>query len=348
MIKVSIIVPVYNVEHYLKKCIESIINQSLSDIEIILIDDGSTDSSGEICDSYQKIDRRIKVIHKNNEGLGLTRNSGLDIAQGEYIGFVDSDDYIDKDMYLNLYNASDQETADIVYGGYKKFINDKIIANHQLVNKKISFCGKEQITYFLFDLLATVPKEKKDSLYGATVWKGIFKRSIINNYNIKFVSERKLISEDIIWDIDYISKCSKINVIERSDYYYRTNLVSLTKIYRSDRYLLNKKLYLEMQSRLSNYNYDIKFINRLPRYFLTILRIAILQEVIFIKDNGLKKAYNNIKNICNDELVITILQQYPYKDMDMKQAIFFNCIRKKRYLYVFALAYLNIKTKEKT
>ena len=104
MPKISIIVPIYNVEKYLDKCIKSILNQSFEDFELILVNDGSTDSCGVICDKYKKLDGRITVIHKANGGLSSARNAGIDIARGEYIGFVDSDDYIHEKMYEILYN----------------------------------------------------------------------------------------------------------------------------------------------------------------------------------------------------------------------------------------------------
>lgn len=100
---ISIIVPIYNVELYLEKCIESIINQTYKNLEIILVDDGSTDSCGKICDEYAKKDNRIKVIHKINGGLSDARNKGMEIAKGKYIGFVDGDDYVASDMYETLY-----------------------------------------------------------------------------------------------------------------------------------------------------------------------------------------------------------------------------------------------------
>lgn len=113
-ILLSIIVPVYNVERYLRRCLESIINQTYSNLEIILVDDGSTDNSGNICDEFAEKDSRITVIHKKNEGVSVARNIGLDIAKGDYIGLVDSDDYIKVDMYkklLELITASDSDMA---------------------------------------------------------------------------------------------------------------------------------------------------------------------------------------------------------------------------------------------
>ncbi|WP_209122916.1 glycosyltransferase family 2 protein [Alkalihalobacillus sp. BA299] len=112
--KISIIVPVYKVEKYLHKCIDSILNQSYPNLEIILVNDGSPDNCGSICDEYAEQDQRVKVIHKENGGLSSARNSGLDLATGEYIGFVDSDDYIEKDMYEELYKAAYEHSADVV------------------------------------------------------------------------------------------------------------------------------------------------------------------------------------------------------------------------------------------
>jgi glycosyltransferase involved in cell wall biosynthesis len=111
--EISIIVPVYNVEKYLEKCLKSILHQIFSDFELILIDDGSTDSSGRICDEYLKRDSRIKVFHKENGGLSSARNYGIEKSTGKYIGFVDSDDYIAKDMYEVLYNNLQRENADV-------------------------------------------------------------------------------------------------------------------------------------------------------------------------------------------------------------------------------------------
>lgn len=112
--KISIIVPVYNVEKYLSQCIESIINQNHKNIEIILVNDGSTDKSGDICDKYSLKDNRIKVIHKKNEGVSIARNTGLKVATGEYIAFVDGDDLVDKDIYTRLINVINNSKYDLV------------------------------------------------------------------------------------------------------------------------------------------------------------------------------------------------------------------------------------------
>ena len=111
---ISVIIPVYNVEKYLEKCVDSIINQTYKNLEIILVDDGATDNSGKMCDEFAKRDSRIKVIHKENGGLSDARNFGLDVATGEYIAFVDSDDFLDKDFYEYLMKLKDKTSSDIV------------------------------------------------------------------------------------------------------------------------------------------------------------------------------------------------------------------------------------------
>ena len=142
MIKVSIIIPVYNTEKYLKKCLESVCNQTLKDIEIICINDCSTDNSLEILKEYSAKDNRIKIIDfKENKGAAVARNTGIDEAQGEYLGFVDSDDFVDLDFYEKLYNKAIETEADVVKGSYYYF-NEKVFAksiNEKIIEDKNNF-----------------------------------------------------------------------------------------------------------------------------------------------------------------------------------------------------------------
>ena len=117
--RISVVVPVYNVEQYLEKCVNSIINQTYKNLEIILVDDGATDKSGKLCDELAKLDNRIMVYHKKNGGLSDARNYGVERATGDYIGFVDSDDYIDAEMYEKLYEALKKENVDVAESNIK-------------------------------------------------------------------------------------------------------------------------------------------------------------------------------------------------------------------------------------
>lgn len=134
MKKISIVVPVYNVENYIEECINSIINQTYKNLEIILVDDGSTDSSGKICDKFAKNDDRIKVIHKKNEGLGKTRNVGILESTGDYLFFVDSDDFIDLNTIEKLYNRSNNGTMDLVICDYYKYYNKENLTHIPIIS----------------------------------------------------------------------------------------------------------------------------------------------------------------------------------------------------------------------
>jgi glycosyltransferase involved in cell wall biosynthesis len=144
--KLSIVVPVYMVEPYLKKCVQSLLNQTFTDIEIILVDDGSPDKCGDICDEFARSDQRVRVIHKANGGLSSARNVGVGVAKGEYIGFVDSDDWVAKEMYEKLINAAEKADADIACCGiyhvkrgqtsvYYAFEHDQIFEHDEAVKK---------------------------------------------------------------------------------------------------------------------------------------------------------------------------------------------------------------------
>lgn len=143
---ISVIVPVYNVEPYLRKCLDSVIDQTYRDIEILVIDDGSTDGCGRICDEYAERDERVKVFHTENRGLSCARNLGLDEAQGEWIGFVDSDDWIEPDMYECLLSRALETGADVVECGYYNEHKNEIITNKR---KDLLLSGQEAVSALL-------------------------------------------------------------------------------------------------------------------------------------------------------------------------------------------------------
>lgn len=212
MEKISIIVPVYNVSQYIHKCIDSIINQTYSNLEIILIDDGSTDNCGVICDEYAKKDDRIKVIHKKNEGVSAARNSGIDVATGEYLGFVDSDDWIDENMYKLLYTNLKKEDADIS------------CCNRYLVySNNMKIYGKQNFYEVMnseraMELLCTI------GYIGFSVYTKLFKKELFKNvrFPIGKINEETFISYKVF------SKANKIVYDATPIYYYRQRKGSLT------------------------------------------------------------------------------------------------------------------------
>lgn len=199
---ISVIVPIYNVEKYLNRCIKSIINQSYTNLEIILVDDGSPDRCGEICDEWAKKDKRIKVIHKKNGGLSDARNVGIEIAQGEYLSFIDSDDYVHKDFIKVLYENCLKNNADISMCGFRQTDKDENI-NKEIKNENIRII-------FSKDVL-----EKKHNI-SCVAWNKLYKKSIFNN--IRYPKGK--IHEDVavIYKIMYYA--NKIVITDLELYFY--------------------------------------------------------------------------------------------------------------------------------
>ena len=168
---ISVIVPVYNVEKYLEKCIDSILSQTFKNFEIILVDDGSTDSCGIICDEYERLDNRVKVIHKINGGLSSARNSGLEIASGEYVAFVDSDDWIDKNMYQELYNEAKKNNADIVQCKFIKAKDENVSIYNNEFNE-VEVIGN-------LDALCNLYNER--CIETVVTWNKLYKRYLFND-----------------------------------------------------------------------------------------------------------------------------------------------------------------------
>lgn len=192
---VSIIVPVYKVEKYLKRCVDSLTNQTLRDIEIILVDDGSPDNSGKICDSLQEKDCRIKVIHKSNGGLSSARNAGVKIAQGQYIGFVDSDDDVALDMYEKMYSVAKRENVDFVMSDYQRICAD---GTYYLKTLDIpaGLYEKNQIRRMIFPNL--IMGEKIEYGPFLSVWHCLYRTDFLRQNNLYF-DEKVRWSEDNIF-----------------------------------------------------------------------------------------------------------------------------------------------------
>ena len=203
---ISVIVPVYNVEKYIRACLDSIINQTYRDLEIILVDDGSTDSSGAICDEYAQKDTRIQVIHKENGGVSSARNVGLQNASGEYIGFVDSDDVVHYDFFAILHNLLN-DGGDMSICSMKKFYNhsyDK--CERSLAQEKVCLNEKELYSALL----------NNEKIYGY-LWNKLFKRELIKSC----FDETIHFAEDFLFCAKYITGVQKAYFYDAELYYYR-------------------------------------------------------------------------------------------------------------------------------
>lgn len=323
---ISIIVPVYNVEKYLEQCIESLVNQTYKNIEIIIVNDGSTDSSGELCEKLANHDSRINVIHKKNAGLGLARNTGLEFVKGKYVTFIDSDDFADVDLIENLYNGIILNNADTCIGGFKR-VNDDGKVLYKEEYKSVTYSGNKVVQELLLRMLGSSP-EKSDAIR-MSVWNVLFSVEIIKNNNLQFCSERKYISEDLMFDIDYYIHSYKTTIINSTDYNYRVNNNSLTMKYRDDRFVKCKFLYNEVYGKIKEYSLSQEAFLRLQRQYFVNVRVCIRQENTKISKLSYNDAIRNIKSICNDEQLQVIINKYPKHKIGIKQVLFLRLIQLK-------------------
>lgn len=204
MAKVSVIVPVYNVEKYLKRCLDSLINQTLSDIDIICINDGSKDSSLQILEQYAQKDSRIVIYNQENSGLSVARNTGLEHASGEYIGFVDSDDWVDLDFYEKLYNSAQNNNADIAVADFIREHPKKKPKRLKLKEEKIYTTPEDKF------MICKVHRE-------GCVWNKIYRTEFIHSINLKFVPKMYYEDRDFTIRSLYFSK----KLVTTPNTYYR-------------------------------------------------------------------------------------------------------------------------------
>lgn len=240
--KVSVIVPVYNVELYIDKCIDSIVNQSYKNIEIILVDDGSKDSSGKICDKYQNKDERIRVFHKVNGGLSSARNYGIKKATGDWYVFVDSDDWIDKYMIQKLLMFADKMSVEIVCCG--KVLVD-LNGTAQKIHTLENFClSPEKI----------IPLAVFDKEVGVSAWGKIYKKQLFED--IRFPEGE--IHEDVAIMYRLFMKCKKIGVINKALYFYRNNPEGISKQDYNEKYDIVLKHDLENEKIIGSISKELK------------------------------------------------------------------------------------------
>lgn len=338
--KISIIIPIYNVEKYIHRCLDSVLNQTLKNIEIILVDDKSPDNCPKICDEYALKDQRIIVIHKEkNEGLGLARNSGLNIAKGDFVAFIDSDDFIDHNMYEELYKYAIMNKCDTVFCSLNFFENNHVVPFKE-ITKEMLFEGSE-IKQFLLDMVGPIPSFRSDVKYMVSVCKAIYSRELIYKQKLHFLSERISASEDMIFHIDYLSKAQKVGFIPKYYYYYFKNTSSISHTYTKDKIQRLKNFLIEISLKLSFLYIEKEYKIRVYRKYLHYLRIIFL---IHINMNPrFFSSLREIKNECSDNFYQSFIKEYPYKQLPIKHKIFFIAVKYKLKTILWVILKLSSK-----
>lgn len=230
--KVSVVVPVYQVEKYLAVCVDSLLAQTLPEIEIILVDDGSFDSGGQIADRYAEKYPSVRVIHQKNMGLGPARNSGMKLACGEYVGFVDSDDWVDPQMYRRLYDAAEGR-ADIVVSGHTVVRGGVAVQRKQHPLAGAEFADPASIAQMRKSLYGHAVSERQLLAFPSSVCMSIYRRSMLEENGLQF---EEILSEDLFFNLRAYRAAGCIRFTDGADYFYRKDeQVSITASFTADK-----------------------------------------------------------------------------------------------------------------
>ncbi len=301
--KVSVIIPVYNVEKYLDRCMISVLNQSLHDIEIILIDDGSPGQCPKMCDEYMKKDPRVKVVHQKNMGAGLARNTGIEIATGEYYAFLDSDDFFDKDMLERMYHKAKERNLDAVSCGICNLLADgsvkvsqvsypeytEVTTNYECVNEGLkAITGKNKPLGIKFE-----------QIQRPAIWRFIFSSEIIRKHHIRFQSERDIVSEDLALNVQFMTYAQRVAFMPELFVKHCYNEDSLTalrnKILPYNR-IINQFQFFWLLAKDNNYTekgFDI-ICDYFIRNVFSLIRANLKSDIPF------RKKITIIKDVSND------------------------------------------------
>lgn len=292
---ISIIVPIYNAEKYMKKCIDSILSQTLENIEIILVNDGSVDNSANIADKYSQLDKRVRVIHQNNSGPSVARNTGISVARGKYIGFVDSDDYIEKTMYEELFKSADKNNVQVAMCSY---IENYIYKNESHIIKANLERGKVYDKPGIqSNIINTFAKNENYGFY--SLWNKIYLREWLIKSNLK-MDESRDHGEDWWFNINVFSKIDTFIYIDKELYnYIHINSNSLMSKYRENQFELFLDGRLKMKEIMPiEYIEDNDFNKRFVYEFSSYI-IRTLKEI----DNKKRRKELTNKVLNNNEVI---------------------------------------------
>ena len=314
--KISIIVPCYNVEQYLDRCMETLVGQTLQDIEIILVDDKSPDNVPKMCDEWARKDERIKVIHKKeNEGLGYARNTGLEIATGEYVAFIDSDDWVEQDMFERLYDECVSKKLDVIYS---EFNVDEYPGFRIVLRDKCLYIDKDEIESLRLDIVGAEPNYISSVKFQCSACKGLYSLDLIRKHNISFHSERTYISEDLLFNLDVLNYVQRVETTPWQFYHYCLNGASLSHSYRSDRW----ERLLMMTDKIMEYkdSFDNKkeFELRLKRTGITYTRSGLAHQMSLPKS----ERRNGIRRVITDSKVRYFINGYPISSLPRNWRLF--------------------------
>ena len=333
----TIIVPVYNVEKYLDQCIQSLINQAERNIEIILVDDGSPDRCPEMCDGYATSDSRVRVIHKQNGGQGYARNSGLDIATGEYVTFVDPDDYVAEDTYHYLLNRHASSQYDAIYFQLQKFTDPSVPS--ELKELPCKHIRTKRINALKLDIISPDSHVREEHTVTCSSCTGLYKRELIEQHHIRFHSEREFSTgEDLIFNLDFLSVATSVCMDSSVLYFYRYNPSSTTHTVSPERFKKYAKFDTFLRESRQRWNLPDEAETRISR--LTIGNFRSVFQLVLSSSENIQHKRDIFRQAVGCQALQEALRTYPCSDYALYQRLFAIAMRRKSFSLAMLLVYL--------
>lgn len=333
---VTVVVPVYKTEAYLNRCVESIVNQTYPNLDILLIDDGSPDRCPGMCDGWARKDSRIRVIHKENAGLGMARNTGIDHARGEYICFADSDDFLVEDAVEQAVLTARKDRAELVIFGMGEADKEgNILSTNPPSPDRSLYIGEQVRTALLPGVLGPDPGTGTSFGLAMSACCVLISMALIRRTGWRFVSEREILSEDIYSMLALYRHVDRASVLAKNLYFYRRNNSSLSRSYREDRFLRAKHCYLQLLELGNCCGYNDAVLTRCAEPFISSVFAALKGEVLHC--GSYLRAREPIGRILKDDVLKQVLQEHAMDRMGLKRRLFYRCMGQERVFFCYAL-----------
>lgn len=336
---ISVIIPVYNVEKYIHSCVDSVLKQTFQNFEIILVDDGSTDSCPGICDEYAAYDSKIKVIHKSNAGPSAARNLGLEVARGEYVCFLDSDDYIERNTLEYCLSLAKKENADEVRFIFSRF-KSGILHKPKMLKVTPSYVVDDS-KYKLQPLMAAIAPLLSTPILlapsDASSCTAIYKRDLIEKNKIRFYSQREVKSEDYIFNIDFGMVCKRIVYTDNKFYRYRHNPKSISRSIRFDRLEQAIRFSQFLAKKLKGYGFSNSDVYSMG---YTIGAMREQNRNIFSSNLPWGEKKMAFLKILDNEYIKEIQCKYPIEQLPKMQQVAFKLHINKQFLLSYIITNL--------
>lgn len=334
---VTIVIPVYKTEKYLDRCLQSIVNQTYRNLDIILVDDGSPDSCPQLCEDWAQKDNRIRVIHKTNKGLGMARNTGIDQAKGDYICFCDSDDYIALDTVENALALAQKDQSDVVlFGMNMTDANGNVLKTCTPSTVKTCYEGAQILDFVLPNMIEGSSKVGKNFNLNMSSCTCLLSMKLIEDSGWRFVSEREYISEDYYSLLQLYAHVQRVSILKQACYFYCHNESSLTHIFVDDRFARICHCYSAMMQMSEQLHYPERIRTSLSsQYFGNV--VGAMKNIVQRAGLDVAGKMKQIGEIIRNETLVLALGKIDLASESFARKLLIGAIRTQSALLVYLL-----------